>query len=113
MKIVDILFFIGSVCAMIAGFSEITAVRSRYYRKEKQNWKTPLFMFIVKLTRLPKFISLAMLDRSVFSFSSWLPAISAIGASIVWGIAFFFAFKSRSYHDAIVDTTNNKDMSKI
>ena len=111
MKIIDILFFVGSVFAMIAGFSEIAAVKSRYDHKEKQNWKTPLFMLMVKLSRLPKFISLALLDRHVFSFSSWLPALSAIGASIVWGIAFFFAFKSRSYQD--IESLNHKDKVKI
>lgn len=97
MKLFDILFFVGSVFAFGAGLSEINAVHKRYQKQETQNWKTPLFMMIVKLTRLPKFFQLAQEGQVTFSLSKWLPAISAMAAALCWGIAFYFSYFSGSH----------------
>ena len=48
-----------------------------------------MFMFLVKLTRLPKFIGIG-LAASVNTFGVWIPAISCIGSLIVWMIALVF-----------------------
>ena len=97
MQLFDILFFIGSLFAFCAGISEIKAVLQRYRKKETQNWKTPLFMMIVKLTRLPKFIQLAQDGQVSFSLSKWLPAISSIAAALCWGVAFYFSYFSGNH----------------
>lgn len=99
MTLFDILFFIGSLFAFGAGLSEINAVHKRYQKQETQNWKMPLFMMIVKLTRLPKFFQLAQEGQVKISLSRWLPAISAIAAALCWGIAFYFSYFSSSHQN--------------
>lgn len=113
MKLFDILFFVGSVFAFCAGLSEIKAVFKRYRKKETQNWKTPLFMMIVKLTRLPKFVQLAQEGQVSFSLSKWLPAISAMAAAMCWGVAFYFSYFSGSHQRGSHQNETDKQNLKV
>ena len=85
MKLIDFLFVIGSLFAFIAGLTEIKATRNRWNNGEKQNPSTSLFMTLVKLTRLPKFISMA--DGTL---SNSFPMISCMGAAVIWGISLVY-----------------------
>ena len=94
MTFIDKLFAFGSVPAAIAGITEIEASRNRWIKNEKQNMLTPLCMMFVKALRIPKFAILAKTTTgNVF------PLISAVGALIIWSIAFIYTILPPSHHN--------------
>ena len=93
MNSIDTLFVLGSLFAFFAGFSEIVATKNRWLSGQKQNFTTPFFMVLVKLTRLPKFVS--MYDGSL---SSSFPMVSAIAAAMIWGISLVYTLLPLHHH---------------
>lgn len=96
MNIIDVLFVLGSLFAFFAGLSEINATKNRWESGQKQNSSTPFFMVMVKLTRLPKFIS--MYDGSL---SSSFPMVSAIAAAVIWTISLVYTLMPLHHHTSL------------
>lgn len=84
MKTDDILFAFASICAALAGVSEISSVHKRWLLGESQNYRTPLFMVFVKLFRIPKYISIARMGGGI------LPLLSSAFAALIWLTALVF-----------------------
>lgn len=86
----NILFYLSSIAALLAGISEIMAIQKRSERNENQNIWTPLLIMLVKLFMLPKMVCNAKTMKRTMTFLGPKDAayMSKVVAFLIWAASF-------------------------